>query len=320
MRHGPLTIADFRLLHIFVAVVEAGGFAAAEVGLNLSLSTISTHMKTLETRLGLTLCQRGRGGFLLTEAGEAVYAEARQLISAGEGFSARVSGLHDRLAGPVRLGVLDAMISDPGSRLTDSLGAYAAAAPESEIQIHTRPPDALLRDVLSNALDAAIGSFPRIALGLEYVDLYDERHSFYCGHAHALFDADDDTIDVEELRRHRLIGRTYWGARDLKAFASHRVGAMVSEMESEALLILSGAFLGYLPDHYAAHWVDLGQMRALAPDRFGYTARFQLAYRDDRLQVPRIAKLVACLSTPHTGAKPLVSAKQSGVGELSRSG
>ena len=178
MRHGPLTIADFRLLHIFVAVVEAGGFAAAEVVLNLSLSTISTHMKTLETRLGLTLCRRGRGGFMLTEAGEAVYAEARQLISAGEGFSARISGLHDRLAGPVRLGVLDSLITDPGSRLAESLGAYAAAAPQSEIRIHTRPPDALLRDVLSTALDAAIGSFPRIALGLEYVDLYDERHSF----------------------------------------------------------------------------------------------------------------------------------------------
>ncbi len=299
MRHGPLTIADFRLLHIFVAVVEAGGFAAAEVALNLSLPTISTHMKTLETRLGLTLCRRGRGGFLLTEAGEAVYAEARQLISAGEGFSARISGLRDRLAGPVRLGVLDAIITDPASRLTESLGAYAAAAPESEIQIHMRPPDALLRDVLSNALDAAIGSFPRIALGLEYVDLYAERHSFYCGRRHPLFRTADAKIDFEELRSYRLIGRTYWGARDIKAFASHRVGAMVSEMESEALLILSGAFLGYLPDHYAARWVDLGEMRALAPDRFGYTADFQLAFRADRLEVPRIAKLVETLSRPH---------------------
>lgn len=314
MRHGPLTIADFRLLHIFVAVVEAGGFAAAEVAINLSLSTISTHMKTLETRLGLTLCRRGRGGFVLTEAGEAVYAEARQLISASEGFSARVSGLHDRLAGPVRLGVLDTLITDPASRLTDSLGAYAATAPESEIQIFTRPPDALLRDVLSNALDAAIGSFPRVALGLEYVDLYDERHSFYCGRGHRLFGVDDGDIDVEELRRHRLIGRTYWRARDLKAFASHRVGAMVSEMESEALLILSGAFLGYLPEHYAARWVALGQMRALAPGRFGYTAAFQLAFRDDRRQVPRIAKLIECLSSPHAAKAPAPVAVASGHG------
>ncbi len=295
----PLDIADFRLLQVFAAIVEAGGFAAAEVSLNLSLSTISSHMKTLERRLGLTLCRRGRAGFALTEAGEAVYAEARQLISASEGFSARVSGLRDRLAGPVRLGILDAIITDPASRLPEALALFAARAPEAEIRLISRPPDELLRDVSAKALDAALGSFPRIALGLDYIDIYSERHNFYCGADHPLFTVPDAQIDYEEVRRHRLIGRTYWGTRDLKAFGGLRVGATVSTMESEAMLILSGAFLGYLPVHYAARWVEAGQMRPVAPRRFGYAAQFQLAYQANRLEVPRIAALVEALQAVH---------------------
>ncbi len=287
-----------------MTVVERGGFAAAEGALGLSLSTISGQMKALETRLGLTLCRRGRAGFQLTEAGEAVHAEARQLIAASEGFSARVTGLKDRLAGPVRIGTLDATITDPQSRLTQALAAYAATAPESEIRLVTRPPDALLRDISDTALDVVVGSFPRIALGLTYVDLYREQHLFYAAASHPLFHTPDAGIGFDEVRRHRLIGRHYWGARDLKVFAGTRVGAIVSEMESEAMLILSGAFLGYLPDHYAAPWVATGQMRALAPDRFGYIAPFQLAYRPDRIGVPRIAALVDAIATAHRGPLP----------------
>lgn len=304
MTRIALDAADFRLLRVFVTVVERGGFAAAEVALGLSLSTISGQMKALETRLGLTLCRRGRAGFRLTEAGEAVHAEARQLIAASEGFSARVAGLKDRLAGPVRIGILDATISDPKARLTRALSDYAAIAPESEVRLVTRPPDELLHDISDTALDVAVGSFPRIALGLTYVDLYSEKHLFYAGASHPLFSTADSQIGYDEVRQHRLIGRRYWGTRDLKVFAGTRVGAIVSEMESEALLILSGAFLGYLPDHYAAPWVAADQMRALAPDRFGYTAPFQMAVRPDRLGVPRIAALAEAIAAAHGATLP----------------
>jgi DNA-binding transcriptional LysR family regulator len=41
------------------SVVECGGMAAAELELNIGTSTVSRHVKDLETRLGLTLCRRG---------------------------------------------------------------------------------------------------------------------------------------------------------------------------------------------------------------------------------------------------------------------
>jgi DNA-binding transcriptional LysR family regulator len=297
-----VTAVDLKLLRTFVVVADAGGMAAGAAALGRGLSTVSGQVKALEDRLGLTLCSRGRAGFRLSEAGEAVLAEARQLLAAYEGFGARVAGLRDRLAGPVRLGLLDATITDPAARMVEAIAAFAARAPEAEVRLVSRPPDELLKGLTEASLDVAVGSFPRVALGLEYRDLWRERQLFYAGADHPLFSLPDDAIDFEAVRRHRLVARSYWGRRDIKVFAGTRVGAVVAEMEMEAMLILSGAFLGYLPAHYAAPWVVAGRMRALAPARLAYTAPFRLAWRPDRIRIPRIAALVEAISGAHRGA------------------
>ena len=45
--------------------------------------------------------------------------------------------------------------------------------------------------------------------------------------------------------------------------------ASASEREGMAFLILTGRYIGYLPDHYAQAWVQQGRLRALKP-----TSRF----------------------------------------------
>jgi DNA-binding transcriptional LysR family regulator len=48
---GQLGDMDLRLLRVFKAVVDCGGMAAAELELNIGVSTISRHVKDLEVRL-----------------------------------------------------------------------------------------------------------------------------------------------------------------------------------------------------------------------------------------------------------------------------
>ena len=57
---GRLSKTDLHLLAVFMTVVERGGFAAAQVSLNVGQSTVSRHIGDLENRLGMRLCQRGR--------------------------------------------------------------------------------------------------------------------------------------------------------------------------------------------------------------------------------------------------------------------
>ncbi|WP_426289181.1 LysR family transcriptional regulator [Ensifer adhaerens] len=286
---------DVRLLRIFVTIVEAGGFAAAQGELNLSLSTISNHISALESRLGLILCQRGRSGFRLTEEGRAVYEEAKRLFGTIDQFDIRMKGLQHRLNGTLSVGLIDNTLSDPASRLTPVFARMTDEAPEVALSIVTRPPHELLRDVITGELHIAIASFPRTTLGLEYVDLYEETQRFYCGAEHPLFSRDDSTIEIDDIRSYNLIGRSYWNARDLKIFSIANPRATVSDMEAEARLILSGRYLGYLPDHFASRYVSEGLLRPIRPDLFSYRAPFQAAFDKSRAKsglVPFFVKLL----------------------------
>ncbi len=278
--------ADLRLLRLFMTIVESGGFAAAQGELNLSLSTISTHVTRLEGRLGVRLCRRGRSGFALTDEGRVVYDEARRLIGQVEQFEARVRGLRGSLGGTLSIGLVDNTISDPAAPLDRLFAAFSRAAPEVMLNVVSRPPNELLRDVIGGQLQAAIASFPKVALGLAYLDLYEETQCFYCAAGHPLFDVPDERIDVDAVRQHPIIGRNYWGQRDLKIFAVGGPRAVVSDMESEARLILSGAYLGYLPEHLADRFVAEGRLRAIRSDLFAYAAPFQIAFNPDKARQP----------------------------------
>ena len=67
---GQLSDMDLRLLQVFKSVVDCGGMAAAELELNIGTSTVSRHVKDLETRLGLVLCRQiaeAHGGTITLE-------------------------------------------------------------------------------------------------------------------------------------------------------------------------------------------------------------------------------------------------------------
>lgn len=277
---------DVRLLRLFMTIVESGGFAAAQGELNLSLSTISAHVSTLETRLGVRLCRRGRSGFALTDAGRAVYEEARRLTASIENFEGRVRSLRGSLTGQLSVGLVDNTITDPNAPLDRVFAAFTGAAPEVMLSLSSRPPNELLQGVIAGQLQVAIASFAKIVLGLSYIDLYEETQRFYCGAGHPLFAVPDGEVDIDAVRRHRIVGRSYWGQRDLKIFAVGGAKAVVNDMESEARLILSGAYLGYLPEHFARRYVAEGRLRALRPDLFDYAAPFQLAHAPDKLAEP----------------------------------
>ena len=55
LQRAPLALSglDFKLLKVFKAVVEAGGFSAAQNELNVGLAAISKQISDLEIRIGM---------------------------------------------------------------------------------------------------------------------------------------------------------------------------------------------------------------------------------------------------------------------------
>jgi DNA-binding transcriptional LysR family regulator len=50
----------------------------------------------------------------------------------------------------------------------------------------------------------------------------------------------------------------------------------VEIMEAQLILVLSGAFIGYLPAHYAQGWVERDELRALRDEHYAYNSAFYL--------------------------------------------
>ncbi|UVE17166.1 LysR family transcriptional regulator [Pseudomonas sp. LS44] len=268
-RQDPLAqVSDFdiRLLRLFRSVVECGGFSAAESALGIGRSAISQQMSDLEQRLGLRLCQRGRAGFALTEEGREVYHSSLQLLGALESFRTEVNGLHRHLRGELNIGLTDNLVTIAHMRITNALSRLKERGPDVRINIRMTPPSEVEQGVLDGRIHVGVVPQAGALSGLEYQPLYDERSLLYCAVGHPLFYADDAQLDDERLNSQDAIAPTFRLPGEIQAhYQALNCTASASDREGMAFLILTGRFIGYLPDHYAAFWVQQGRLRALKP-------------------------------------------------------
>ncbi|VEB41565.1 LysR substrate binding domain [Chromobacterium violaceum] len=119
--------------------------------------------------------------------------------------------------------------------------------------------------------------------GLDYLPLYDERSQLYCSREHPLFSRPDDGLTEADLAAADAVAPGYRLPPQAQALQQRLTpAATASDREGIAFLILSGRYIGYLPDHFAAGWVAQGMMRPLLPDVCSYDAPLALAVRKGR--------------------------------------
>ena len=272
---GQLSDMDLRLLQVFKSVAECGGMAAAELELNIGTSTVSRHVKDLETRLGLVLCRRGRAGFALTPEGQRVYEETLRLLASVDGFRNSIDDIHSRMGGPLAVAVFDKTASNPAARIAEAIAEFTGQAPGVHLQLHVASINAIERGVIDGSYQVGIIPAHRNAPSLRYADLFDETMLLYCGARHPLFGADSAALSWDSLQAYQFAGLGYHSPN---MALSHSTGlsrkATGFDQEAIATFVLSGRFLGFLPDHYAELFERRGQMRALQPALFRYPCHF----------------------------------------------
>ena len=263
-----------------MTVAECGGFAAAQVALNVGQSTVSRQIGDLERRLGMRLCQRGRAGFRLTDEGQVVYEACQHLSTALESFRATVGALRGELVGDLAIAVIDNLATGRGYPLADVLRAFRVRGRQVHIHFHTLAPDEIERAVLETRVNLGIGVFHQHRPGLLYEALYDDPVELYCGTGHPLFDRAPHDLDRSGLHAVDLVHRAYLSERqvapltgDLPSTASAR------QIEGVAFLILSGWHIGYLPVSYAERWVENRRMRSIEPTTYRLNTKIELVTR-----------------------------------------
>jgi len=277
---GNVTDNDLRLLRVYRAVVACGGFAAAELELNINRSTISRHIKDLETRLGVTLCRRGRGGFALTAEGEEVHRSAVKIMAAMEDFQHEVDDLHKQLSGTLTIAIFDKTATNPQCHIPEALAQFDELAPEVRPELHVAPINAIERGVIEGRFQVGVIPDHRPSSSLDYTPLFTEQMYLYCGSTHPLFKCSDTTLTPQQVRACKYVGIGYHSPN---MEVTHQLGqqrdATAYDQEAVAHLVLSGRYVGYLPAHYAAEFERQGLMRALLPSVFEYVCQFSAIVR-----------------------------------------
>jgi len=84
----------FHLMTVYVAVVEAQGFAGGARKLHMSPPAVTRAVAALEERLGVKLLNRTTRYVRMTEAGQKYYEDARQIIALAHEADDAVLGIH----------------------------------------------------------------------------------------------------------------------------------------------------------------------------------------------------------------------------------
>ncbi|MEP3843869.1 MAG: LysR family transcriptional regulator [Paracoccaceae bacterium] len=272
--------ADIHLLRVFCVVTEAQGFSNAQVVLNVATSTISRQITELETRMGMRLCDRGRTGFRLTENGKTVYQAAQKLFGALGEFQDTVDGSKGRLFGHLSLGIIENWAFNNSAPIVRTLSEFTSRAPDVTIELHSLAPNDIEFAVLDSKVSIGIGVFHTPKAGLIYEDVCEETVRLYCGVGHPLYDLNNPEKEKTTLDQSLFAKRGYLNedvvapmTRDLPS------NATAHQMEANALLILTGKYVGYLPSYFAEKWVADGRMKNIANSRYDRAVMVQTAIR-----------------------------------------
>lgn len=267
----PVTEYDLRLLRIFVSVVDHGGFAAAEQSLGITRSTISVHMSNLEARMKLKLCLRGRAGFSLTPEGQSVYRAVLSLFDSLNDFSLFVGTLGKELSGELVILCADQLNSKKQLQLANAIELIHEQAPNLHITLDGDSIANIEKLLLKDK--AHMGIFPGYQKieGLNYRPLSSEPIYLCCGKKHPFFNTVDTQVSAKDLASapaiHPGIDIEADGREQLQKL---NLCAKAYQFDMRKTMIMSGKYLGYMPQSYIQQELNLGLIRIIQPSILTY--------------------------------------------------
>lgn len=289
-----VTEYDLRLLRIFRTVVENRGFSASEAELGVTRSTISVHMSSLESRMKLKLCSRGRGGFALTEDGQAVYHACIELFDSLNDFSRLVNNLGEELSGELIILCADQLDTRMQLKLAEVVEKIHQAQPQLHLVLDNEALKHIEKCLLKEK--AHIGLLPSYQQieGLDYQTIYNEPIYLCCSHAHPFFQLEDDEISLEMLAQtpaiHPGIDIDAEGREQLKRL---NLCAKAYQFDTRKTLILSGCYIGYLPLNYIQQELESKQLKIILRDSACYQFNLSMVSKHKPRETSKIEFLKA---------------------------
>lgn len=155
----------------FLAIIESGNFVAASKRVNVSQSTVSARIKSLEQQLGKALFVRTKGGCEMTAAGYQFHRFARSMVRVWEEAKHQVA---------VPIDYDDTIIVGGQYNLWSRLllqwvPYFQKQAPQIAVRCEIGMPQELIREMTEGVLDLAVIYSPEQRPGITVEHLMDDR-------------------------------------------------------------------------------------------------------------------------------------------------
>ncbi|MCB2099592.1 MAG: LysR family transcriptional regulator [Rhodobacterales bacterium] len=261
---------DTELARTFLAIVETGTFNRAAEQINVTQSTVSTRVRTLESLLGQPVFQRSKAGATLTPAGAQFRRYAENLVRTWQqarqevGLSARFDGL---LAVGGQFTLWDRL-------MVRWIPWMRAAVPDLAIRAEVGLSEGLMRMLLDGQIDIAVLYTPHNRPGFVIEELLDEQLVLVATDPASRAPHADDYVYVDWGPEFQIShGTAFSGLEATSLWISH------GPLGLQHILGNGGA--GYFPRRLVRSHVEAGRLFILK-DRPSFSRPAYMVHPEDR--------------------------------------
>jgi DNA-binding transcriptional LysR family regulator len=159
---------DLVALQVFCRIVETGSFSEAAAACYLSQSAVSQRVRALERHYGQMLVERGRGrsGADPTEAGQALYEGAREILERVRTLEARLREMEGEVGGAIRV----ATVYSVGLHsLPPYLSRFIARYPQVNVHLEYARTNRIVEMLRARRIDLGIIAYPEADRDIEVI-------------------------------------------------------------------------------------------------------------------------------------------------------
>lgn len=194
-------MTTLRQMRFLVALADTENFSRSAALCNVTQSTLSTALKEMEARLGVTVAERNTHSVLMTPIGKALAERAREILAKVADFEATAQAETAAGMTQLRLGVIPTV---GPFLLPRALPGLRAIWPDMQIYLREELTESLLSGLTEGRLDLILIALPHdLPSQVETMLLFEDDYSLATPRAHPL--ANLTRVEGTDLAGRRLL-------------------------------------------------------------------------------------------------------------------
>ena len=185
---------------VFCDLVETASFSRAAALNSITQSAVSQQIRSLEQHFHVSLIERGKKNFSVTQEGRAFLQASKEILGTYENLGHRIRELQNIVAGELRI---TTVYSIGLHELPPFLKKFRALYPDVDVKVDYRRSAQVYTEVLEGDADLGLVAFPSKRTGLVVEDFWRDKLVLICHPGHPL--AERKRVRLRDLQGEKFI-------------------------------------------------------------------------------------------------------------------